>query len=165
MPFASFNLTNPRTNPWNFHKKFLRIGGVGKSAFFKSVILIFFFSKKKKNLGFSNPNNLGFHASYNFFENFDDYPGFQPKISHTKHFSRQCTKRLPYFYKIIIRKVWLDSILSNHTNVECCQIESKQIFVGPADSKLNSKLHVLHMHKKQCPEGASTAAVFATNFA
>ena len=31
--------------------------------------------------------------------------------------------------------------------MQCCQIESKQIFVGPADSKLNSKLHVLHMHK------------------
>ena len=61
----------------------------------------------------------------------------------------------------------LDSILSNRTfvHLQCCQIESKQIFVGPADSKLNSKLHVLHMHKKQCPEGASTAAVFATNFA
>ena len=43
MPFASFNLTNPRTNPWNFHKKILRIGGVGKSAFFKSAILNFFF--------------------------------------------------------------------------------------------------------------------------
>ena len=47
MPFASFNPTNPRTNPWNFHKKILRIGGVGKSAFFKSAILNFFFQKKK----------------------------------------------------------------------------------------------------------------------
>ena len=36
---------------------------------------------------FSNENNLGFHARYHFF---DDYPGFQPKITHTKHFSRQC---------------------------------------------------------------------------
>ena len=46
MPFASTNPTNPRTNPWNFHKKILRIGGVGKSAFFKSAILNSIFFQK-----------------------------------------------------------------------------------------------------------------------
>ena len=30
MPFASINSTNPRTNPWKFHEKILRIGGAGK---------------------------------------------------------------------------------------------------------------------------------------
>ena len=40
MPFASINLTNPRTNPWNF-------GDVEKLSFFESAILIFFFQKKK----------------------------------------------------------------------------------------------------------------------
>ena len=38
MPFTSFNPTNPRTNPVNFHKKILRIGDFDS-----------FFSKKKKN--------------------------------------------------------------------------------------------------------------------
>ena len=43
MAFASINPTNPRTPPWNFCKKILRIGGAGKRAFFKSAILNFFF--------------------------------------------------------------------------------------------------------------------------
>ena len=34
MPFASINPTNPRTYPWNFHKKILRIGRVEKLSFF-----------------------------------------------------------------------------------------------------------------------------------
>ena len=40
MAFASINSTNPRTNPRNFHKSFLRIGD------FESAILNFFFQKK-----------------------------------------------------------------------------------------------------------------------
>ena len=47
MPFASINPTNPRTNPWNFHKKILRIGDFEKCTFFESAILNFFFQKKK----------------------------------------------------------------------------------------------------------------------
>ena len=43
MPFASINPTNPRTNPWNFHKKILRIGDFEKRPFWKSAILDFFF--------------------------------------------------------------------------------------------------------------------------
>ena len=50
MPFASINSTNPRSNPWEYHEKILRIGGAGKWVFFwgghfefsKSAILIFF---------------------------------------------------------------------------------------------------------------------------
>ena len=45
MPFASINSTNPRTNPWNFYKKILRIGNFEKCTFFESAILIFFFQK------------------------------------------------------------------------------------------------------------------------
>ena len=41
MPFASFNPTNLRTNPWNFHEKILRTGGAGKWAFFEAAILNF----------------------------------------------------------------------------------------------------------------------------
>ena len=46
MPFTSINPTNPRTNPWNFHKKILRIGDFEKCTFFESAILNFFFQKK-----------------------------------------------------------------------------------------------------------------------
>ena len=41
MPFASINSTNPRTNPWEFHEKILRIGGAGKWVFFEAAILNF----------------------------------------------------------------------------------------------------------------------------
>ena len=41
MPFASINSTNPRTNPWNFHEKMLRIGRAGKWGFFEAAILNF----------------------------------------------------------------------------------------------------------------------------
>ena len=41
MPFSSINSTNPRTNPWNFHEKILRIGGAGKWGFFEAAILNF----------------------------------------------------------------------------------------------------------------------------
>ena len=41
LPFASINPTNPRTNPWNFHEKILRIGGAAKWVFFKSAVLNF----------------------------------------------------------------------------------------------------------------------------
>ena len=41
MPFASINPSNPRTYPWNFHKKFLRIGNFEKCTFFELAILNF----------------------------------------------------------------------------------------------------------------------------
>ena len=48
MPFASINSTYPWTNPWNFWKKILKIGGVENLSFFESAILIFFCQLKKK---------------------------------------------------------------------------------------------------------------------
>ena len=41
MPFASINSTIPRTDPWEFHEKILRIGGAGKWGFFEAAILNF----------------------------------------------------------------------------------------------------------------------------
>ena len=41
MPFKSINSTIPRTNPWKFHEKILRIGGAGKRGFFEAAILNF----------------------------------------------------------------------------------------------------------------------------
>ena len=37
MPFVSIYSTNPRTNPWNFREKILRIGGVENLSFFESA--------------------------------------------------------------------------------------------------------------------------------
>ena len=39
MPFASVNPSNPRTNPWNFHKNFLRIGDFEKQFLKKNLTL------------------------------------------------------------------------------------------------------------------------------
>ena len=39
MPFTSINSTNPKTSPWNFGQKILRIGGAGKWHF---VLLLLF---------------------------------------------------------------------------------------------------------------------------
>ena len=49
MPFASINPTNPRTNPWNFHKKIfwelaiLKNGHFEKRPFWKKIFKFFFF--------------------------------------------------------------------------------------------------------------------------
>ena len=82
MPFASFNPTNPRTNLRNFRKKILRIGDFEKWPFFESAILILFASFTWKQVKVYWLARMG--------RNFDDYPGFQPKITPPKHFSREC---------------------------------------------------------------------------
>ena len=41
MPFASINSTIPRTDPWEFHEKILRIGRAGKWGLFEAAILNF----------------------------------------------------------------------------------------------------------------------------
>ena len=80
-----------------FSQKILRIGGDGKWAFFSRPFWIFFSKKKKKFGVLQLKTTLVFMPGIIFFENFDDHPGFQPKITHTKHFSRQCT----YVQKVI----------------------------------------------------------------
>ena len=94
MPFASFNSTNPRTNPWNFHKKILRIGGVGKSAFFKSAILKFFFQKKKKFFCVFQCKQPWFSCQLSFFWKFWWLPWFSAKKHSPKHFSHQFMHKL-----------------------------------------------------------------------
>ena len=42
MPFATFNLINPRTNPVNFHKKILRISDFEKWSFLSRPFWFFF---------------------------------------------------------------------------------------------------------------------------
>ena len=42
MPFVSINFTNPRTNPWKFNEKILRIGEAGKWDFLRRQFWIFF---------------------------------------------------------------------------------------------------------------------------
>ena len=67
-----------------FSQKILRIGGAGKMSFFLvghfDFVLFCFFSYEKK---------IGFHE-VSFFQNFDDYPGFQPKTTFLYYFADDC---------------------------------------------------------------------------
>ena len=86
MSFASFNSTNPRTSPLNFYKKISRICGFEKWPFFESAILIFFASFSWKLVKVYWLARKG--------RNFDDFSGFQPKITPPKHFGRQCMQHI-----------------------------------------------------------------------
>ena len=61
-----------------------------KMSFFLVGHFDFFLKKKFKKNGVFQWKQPWFSCQVSFFENFDDYPGFQLKITHTKHFSRQC---------------------------------------------------------------------------
>ena len=98
MPFASINPANQRTNLGNWRKIFLRIGAFEKLSFFEVAILDLFFKKKKLLHFYENLYVKGFWIS-RMGQNFDDYPDFQPKITHLKHFSRQYTLFKSIFVK------------------------------------------------------------------
>ena len=96
MPFPSINATNPRTNLYNFCKKNLRIGDFEKHSFFELAILDLFFSKFFASFVWKSANGSWISR---MGQNFDDYPDFQPKITHPKHFSRHCIyKFFPVFF-------------------------------------------------------------------
>ena len=71
MHFVSIYSTIPRTNAWNFWKKILRIGGDFEFFF---QIFFFFATFTWKSVKIYRLAWLGL--------NFDDYPGFQIKITH-----------------------------------------------------------------------------------
>ena len=45
MPFASINSTKPRTNPWNFHKKYWELAELENEVFLSRPLWNFFFKK------------------------------------------------------------------------------------------------------------------------
>ena len=96
MPFASINPNNPRTDPWNFHKKILRIDRVEKWPFFESAILNFFLQKKKKNFA-SSPWKLVTNYVLEWMGlNFQYYDGLQPKIRAGIINEHECTTLLMF---------------------------------------------------------------------
>ena len=68
MPFASIYSTNPKTKPWNFHEKILRIGGVEKLSFLSRIFWFLFASSPVK------PFKISWIASMGWY--YDDCPGF-----------------------------------------------------------------------------------------
>ena len=80
MPFASFNPTNPRTNPWNFGGICSAFDEVEKLSFFESAILNLKKKKKKKKFA-SSPWKLVTNYVLEWMGlNFYYYDGLQPKI-------------------------------------------------------------------------------------
>ena len=61
MRFTSIYPIHPRTNPWNFRKNILRIGGAEKWHFLAFWLLGF---SKKNCFVFCNANQLGFYMRY-----------------------------------------------------------------------------------------------------
>ena len=84
MPFASIYRTNQRTNPWIFFKwelRELKISVRVKGwAIFKKKF--FFASSPWKSVNIYRLPRMG--------RNFDDYPGFQPKITFLYYYLHDC---------------------------------------------------------------------------
>ena len=84
-PFASIYPTHPRTNPWNFHEKILRIGGAGKWHFFGFWLLGF----SKKN--FPMKISLVFIWGIIYFCTMDGFFRILKKTSSELICTRLCT--------------------------------------------------------------------------
>ena len=84
MPFTSIYPTDPRTNPWNFCYKILKIGSFEKLSFFESANLDYFFQ-------------FFFFSVARMGQNFDDYPGFQPKTTHPNILGGSVDVQIVYF--------------------------------------------------------------------
>ena len=96
MPFASINPTNPRTNPWTFHKKYWELS-ILKNALFWVGHFDFFFAFFPWKL-------IKVYWLARMGPNFDDYLGFQPIVTPPKHFSRQCsTEEIMKPAKILVK--------------------------------------------------------------
>ena len=110
--FLSYVLRDhPFKTSANFHdfwplprKNILRIGYFEKLSFFESAILDFFSSKNKHFA--SSPRKL-VKVSWvsRMGRNFDDYPSFQPKIIHPKHFSRQNKMFHMHYFSISVTSI------------------------------------------------------------
>ena len=120
MPFASFNSTNPRTNPWNFHKKILRIGNFEKLCFFESAIL----NLKKTNVFCFFPikpsQSLLFSKDGSKFWSIQTWQSF---LAHAKHFEGECI--LLFLQKFVvffpqIKIIWEACL----TNIYCIYLLS-----------------------------------------
>ena len=92
MPFVSIYSIHPRTNPWNFHEKILRIGGAGKWHFFGFWLLGF---SKKNVLFFPNENQLGFHMRYHLHISAVWMVSSESwKILHPNYYAHDCTFKM-----------------------------------------------------------------------
>ena len=109
MPFASINFTNLRINPWNFHKKILRIGDFEKRCFlswpfwFLNFDFCFCPIKTSQILLFSKDRSK-FWAS-RMWQHF---------LTQTKHFEGECITSM-YISKTII-------IMGLRTYIKCVSI-------------------------------------------
>ena len=75
MPFTSIYPIDPRTNSWNFRKKYWELTRKKTQLFWVGNFEFFFASLPRKSVNIYRLARMG--------QNFDDYPGFQPKIAYS----------------------------------------------------------------------------------
>ena len=89
MLFASIYCKNPRNNSWNFLRKKLRIGGVENLSFLSWPFWIKW--EKETNKQAKSPwKSVNIYRVARMGQNFDDYPGFQPKTTPVQRYATQC---------------------------------------------------------------------------
>ena len=94
-----------------FEKNYWELAELKNSVFLSRPFWIFF-SKKKKKFTSSPWKLVKVSWVSRMGRNFDDYPGFQQKITPPKHFSRQCMYVLPLRnYK------WMNKLPPLHTPI------------------------------------------------
>ena len=108
MPFASCNPTNPRTNLWNFHEKFLRIGDFEKWPFLKNGHFGYFF--KKKNFFFASFSwkSVQIYMVEWMGWNFDVFPGFQkiPRVVWLYQSWRLCDSNVVHDQQLVLHWIF-----------------------------------------------------------
>ena len=87
MPFTSIYSMHPRTNPWNFHEKILRIDGVENLSFFCVGHFDFFLLHSYWNV--SQINGVPWMEL-----NFYDYHDFQKKARGVYKYEQHCTSSI-----------------------------------------------------------------------
>ena len=101
----SHNPTNPRNDPWNFHKNILRIDRVEKWPFFESPFWIFFC--KKKNIFCLIPMKISPKLCVRMDGtqlNIQYYDGLQPKMRAGIINEHECKFKFQVFLSLQDRK-------------------------------------------------------------
>ena len=154
MPFASINSTNPRTNPWKFHEKILRIGGAGKWGFFEAAILNFLSRPFWIFFCFISVKNPALLYEVSFFSALWMVFPESWKRSCPNFYAHDCTGGAAYLVELFtpsiaivtqLKKLHHFSHLALQTSLQCnCSSNIQIDFMGTfqANAKCNNINHV-----------------------
>ena len=137
MPFTSINPTNPRTNPWNFGQKILRIGWAELE---NDILLCFlfwvirFFKKFCFFLLFINEKTKGFHMRYHSFLHYGWFlqnlgKDFIPTNMHTTVSRGKLFKQLSLNNVTYLHIMFCSSQIPCSSTYIICQISCSPFFM------------------------------------